>query len=121
MPDSLKPAPAGILWRKKHNNSCPLFGLTPPRNRAELTHKQFVNTLIENSNGDKYMKFTLLYWKNDGWFIGKIKEVPGVISQGETIEELKENIEDAYKLMIKDTTAFPAHDVHTEEIRLSLA
>lgn len=45
--------------------------------------------------------FTLIYWMDDGWFVGKLKEVPGVFSQGETLSELEENIEDAYRLMVK--------------------
>ena len=43
--------------------------------------------------------FTLEYWIDDGWFVGRLKEVPGVFSQGETLEELEANIEDAYDLM----------------------
>ena len=46
--------------------------------------------------------FTLEYWQDDGWYVGKLKEIPGVFSQGETIKELEENIEDAYKLIMKD-------------------
>ena len=46
-------------------------------------------------------KFTLEYWEDDGWLVGRLVEVPGVFSQGETLKELKENIEDAYKLMVK--------------------
>ena len=46
-------------------------------------------------------KFTLEYWEDDGWMVGRLVEVPGVFSQGETLKELKENIEDAYKLMVK--------------------
>ena len=45
-------------------------------------------------------KFTLEYWEDDGWLVGRLVEVPGVFSQGETLKELKENIEDAYKLMV---------------------
>jgi predicted RNase H-like HicB family nuclease len=41
--------------------------------------------------------FTLEYWVDDGWYVGKLKEVPGVFSQGETLEELEENIKDAHK------------------------
>jgi len=37
----------------------------------------------------------------DGWFVGRLTEVPGVFSQGETVEELKENIQDAYKMMLE--------------------
>ncbi|MCL5281565.1 MAG: type II toxin-antitoxin system HicB family antitoxin [Planctomycetes bacterium] len=45
--------------------------------------------------------FTLEYWQDDGWVVGRLKEVPGVFSQGETLEELKENIADAYRMMLE--------------------
>jgi len=32
--------------------------------------------------------FTLEYWQDDGWYVGTIKEVPGVFSQGETLCQL---------------------------------
>ena len=46
-------------------------------------------------------KFTLEYWEDEGWLVGRLVEVPGVFSQGETLEELVENIQDAYKLMLE--------------------
>ena len=46
--------------------------------------------------------FTLEYWQDDGWYVGKLKEVPGVFSQGETLKELEDNIEDAYKLLMEE-------------------
>jgi len=46
--------------------------------------------------------FTLEYWRDDDWFVGRLKEVPGVFSQGETLQQLEENVKDAYKLMIGD-------------------
>jgi predicted RNase H-like HicB family nuclease len=52
--------------------------------------------------------FTVEYWKDDGWFVGKLKEVPGVFSQGETLKELQENIDDAYHAML-ETAAVPTH------------
>ena len=54
--------------------------------------------------GGKIMQkqFTLEYWIDDGWYVGKLLEVPGVFSQGETLEELEENVEDAYKMMIAE-------------------
>lgn len=45
--------------------------------------------------------FTLKYWTDDGWFVGRLKEVPGVFSQGETLEELTANIADAYRMIIE--------------------
>jgi predicted RNase H-like HicB family nuclease len=47
--------------------------------------------------------FTLEYWIDDGWHVGRLKEVPGVFSQGETLEELEENIIDAYQLMMEES------------------
>ena len=46
--------------------------------------------------------FTLEYWMGENWYIGKLKEVPGVFSRGESLEELKENIRDAYHLMMEE-------------------
>ena len=44
-------------------------------------------------------KFTLEYWIDDGWFVGRIKEIPGVFSQGADLDELEENIKDAYQMV----------------------
>ena len=44
-------------------------------------------------------KFTLEYWKDGNWYVGKLREAPGVFSQGATLDELKENIRDAYQMM----------------------
>ena len=44
--------------------------------------------------------FTLEYWKDSGWYVGKLKEVPGVFSQGKSLHELEQNIRDAYYLMV---------------------
>ncbi|HUS88207.1 MAG TPA: type II toxin-antitoxin system HicB family antitoxin [Desulfosporosinus sp.] len=52
-------------------------------------------------------QLTLEYWEDEGWFVGRLIEVPGVFSQGETIEELKENIQDAYKLMLESESIEP--------------
>ena len=46
--------------------------------------------------------FTLEYWLDEDWYVGRLQEVPGVFSQGETLEELEENIRDAYSLVLED-------------------
>jgi predicted RNase H-like HicB family nuclease len=40
--------------------------------------------------------------KGDEFFIGTIKEIPAVITQGETIEETRENVLDALRLYLED-------------------
>jgi len=39
--------------------------------------------------------YTAVIQQSEGWWIGWIEEVPGVNSQGETREELLENLRDA--------------------------
>lgn len=41
--------------------------------------------------------FTLTYWRDDNCYVGCLEELPGVSSQGETLEDLEENIRDAYQ------------------------
>jgi predicted RNase H-like HicB family nuclease len=47
-------------------------------------------------------QFTLEYWTDDGWYVGRLKEMPSVMSQGETLDQLQEMIRDAYHLMVQD-------------------
>jgi predicted RNase H-like HicB family nuclease len=45
---------------------------------------------------------TLIYWKSDPFWLGKLLEHPEIMTQGQTLEELEENIKDAYLLMALD-------------------
>lgn len=45
-------------------------------------------------------RFTLEFWQDGAFYVGRLLEVPGVFSQVETLEELRENIQDAYDLMV---------------------
>jgi len=48
------------------------------------------------------MHIKMVYWKGEKYWLGKILEHPEIMSQGETIEELEDNLKDAYKLMLMD-------------------
>jgi len=63
--------------------------------------------------------FTLEYWQDDNWLVGKLKEVPGVFSQGRTIDELEQNIQDAYAMMM-GCESTPAKNVMTKELVLEV-
>ena len=66
-------------------------------------------------------KYALEYWIDDGWYVGRIKEVPGVFSQGETLEELEENIADAYKMVLEDIDEYvPSMQVNKKEVSLNI-
>ncbi len=45
-------------------------------------------------------RFTLEYWRDGIYFVGRLVEVPGVFSQGESLDELQKNIQDAYDVMV---------------------
>jgi predicted RNase H-like HicB family nuclease len=45
-------------------------------------------------------QFTLEYWRDGEFYVGRLLEVPGVFSQGKTMQELRENIQDAYDLIV---------------------
>ena len=65
-------------------------------------------------------QFTLEYWTDDGWFVGRLKEMPAVMSQGETLEELQAMIRDAYKLMVEDAAENTFVPQEKQELSISL-
>jgi len=62
---------------------------------------------------------TLEYWMDDGWFIGRLKEIPSVFSQGETIEELEGNIRDAYEMVLETEPTINRSNVRLKEIEVA--
>ena len=48
------------------------------------------------------MKFTAIIEKGEnGWFVGQVEEIPAALAQGKTIEEVKDNLLDALKLVLE--------------------
>jgi len=47
-------------------------------------------------------KMTMIYWKGQKFWLGKLKEHPEIMSQGRTLRELEENLRDAYNMMVMD-------------------
>lgn len=64
--------------------------------------------------------FTLEYWTDDDWYVGRLKEVPGVFSQGETLSELEENIRDAYQLLVEGEPELIRTDAQIKEIEVEV-
>ncbi len=59
-------------------------------------------------------KYKLEYWREDDWFVGRIVEIPGLFSQGKSLDELESNLLDAYFLMIDE--GLPPKDTKTQTI-----
>ena len=63
--------------------------------------------------------YTLDYWIDDGWYVGRLRQIPGIFSQGKTLKELKRNVEDAYRLMLEEEVPLPTPDYESVELQLS--
>lgn len=44
-------------------------------------------------------KLRMIYWKGEKFWVGKLLEHPEIMTQGETLEELEENIKEASMFM----------------------
>lgn len=46
-------------------------------------------------------KFTAVYKKSGKWYLGWVEEVPGVNTQGRTLNEARENLKEALSLVLE--------------------
>ena len=60
-------------------------------------------------------RLTMVYWKGEHFWLGKLLERPEVMTQGETLEELEKNLRDAYLSMAMDDVP---ENYQTKEIAL---
>ena len=47
-------------------------------------------------------KLTMIYWKSDKFWLGRLREFPEIMTQGRTLKELEDNMRDAYQMMALD-------------------
>ena len=57
-----------------------------------MVYTQFLEVEMGN-------KLTMVYWKNDRFLLGKLLEHSEIMTQGESVDELEENLKDAFRLM----------------------
>ena len=57
---------------------------------------------------------------DDGWYVGNLKKVSSVFSQGESLEELEENIADAYPLVMEENKSEALSYVQSKEIEVEV-
>ena len=62
-------------------------------------------------------KLQMIYWKGSKFWVGKLLEHPEIMTQGETLEELEENMKDAYMLMALEDVP-DAHEVKELELKV---
>ena len=44
-------------------------------------------------------RLRMIYWKSEKFWVGKFLEHPEIMTQGETLSELEENMKEAFSLM----------------------
>ncbi len=44
----------------------------------------------------------MVCWRSEKFWLGKLVDHPEIMTQGETVEELEQNLRDAYRLMLLD-------------------
>lgn len=66
--------------------------------------------------------YTAIVQRDDSWWIGWVKEIPGVNSQGRTRQELMENLSSALKeaLEMNEAEAMAATTSEYEEVSLEV-
>jgi predicted RNase H-like HicB family nuclease len=53
---------------------------------------------------------TMIYWKGEKFWLGKLKEHPEIMTQGRTLKELEENLKDAYEMLIMEDVPAEHHE-----------
>lgn len=72
----------------------------------------------------EHLQMTIAYDEPDdeGWIVARVVEVPGALSQGRTLEEARENVIDALRLMLAPDDDDPAAATgRSEQLDLILA
>jgi len=62
-------------------------------------------------------EFTAIYKKNKKWYLGWIEEIPGVNTQGRTLEETKENLKEALLLILETNKLINKKETKGKTIR----
>ena len=63
------------------------------------------------------VRFTAIYEKGEKYYIGYCPEVPGANGQGETIEECRESLKEAIKLILQDRLEEAVRGIPDDAIR----
>jgi len=68
------------------------------------------------------MDYTIVITEvEDGWFMGQCEQLPNAITQGQTIEEVEENMKEAISLILEDETCNGVSIPKYEDIKKTVA
>ena len=82
------------------------------RHAKRVSQKEFLLKVLENAahsatntgtaGPSAFSRMTMVYWKSKKFWLGKLIEHPEIMTQGRTLEELEQNIREAFMLMALD-------------------
>jgi predicted RNase H-like HicB family nuclease len=61
-------------------------------------------------------KFTAVFEQDGEWWIGYLEELPGANTQGRTLDEARENLKDAVRLLIAANRALTRRELQGKTI-----
>lgn len=61
-------------------------------------------------------RFTAVFQKGGGWWIGFVEELPGANTQGRTLEEARENLKEAVALVIEANRQLAERELEGKEV-----
>lgn len=63
------------------------------------------------------MKFTAVFEEaEEGGYIAYLEEIPGVNTQGETLEEAKANLQEAFKLVVETQRSLQNEEIGSRNV-----
>ena len=60
--------------------------------------------------------FTAVFERADGWYIGCAAELPGASTQGETLQEARENLREAIELILLSNRELAEKELAGKEV-----
>ena len=97
------------------------------RHARRVSQKEFLINLLTNAAAHSrtdtvvaspaaFSRMTLVYWKSKKFWLGKLLEHPEIMTQGRTLEELEQNIREAFMLMALDEVP---KEYHIREVAMA--
>jgi predicted RNase H-like HicB family nuclease len=62
------------------------------------------------------MEFTAVYKKVSDGYVAYVEELPGANTQGDTLEEARQNLKEAVELVLESNRALAREDAGSEEV-----
>jgi predicted RNase H-like HicB family nuclease len=60
--------------------------------------------------------FTAVFEKEDNWWVGCVEELPGANTQGETLEEVRENLKEAVVMVLEANRELAEREIMGKEV-----